>query len=91
MSEPIIEESLLEFPCQFAIKAMGKADLELERLIIEIVRRHADEVNQDIVTTRPSKDGNYLAVTVFIEATSKRQLDAIYQDLTDHPNVLMAL
>jgi putative lipoic acid-binding regulatory protein len=91
MSETIIEETLLEFPCQFAIKAMGKAGLTLEQLIIEIVRRHVDEVNPDIVTTRPSKDGNYLAVTVFIEATSKRQLDAIYQDLTDHPDVLMAL
>jgi len=28
---------------------------------------------------------------VTIEATSKKQLDAIYQDLTDHPLVLMAL
>lgn len=85
------EETLLEFPCQFPIKAMGKSDLELDLLIIEIVRRHVDDVNADAVTTRPSKDGNYIAVTVIIEASSKQQLDAIYQDLTDHPHVLMAL
>lgn len=85
------EETLLEFPCQFPIKAMGKSAHELELLVIEIVRRHVDDVNEDTMTTRPSKDGNYLAVTVIIEATSKRQLDAIYQDLTDHPHVLMAL
>jgi putative lipoic acid-binding regulatory protein len=30
-------------------------------------------------------------VTVMIEATSRAQLDAIYQGLTDHPDVLMAL
>jgi putative lipoic acid-binding regulatory protein len=30
-------------------------------------------------------------VTVTIEASSKKQLDAIYQDLVDHPHVLMAL
>jgi putative lipoic acid-binding regulatory protein len=30
-------------------------------------------------------------VTVVIEATSQAQLDAIYQDLTDSPDVLMAL
>lgn len=84
------EETLLEFPCPFAIKAMGKNNLEFDLLVIEIVRRHVPE-DEKAVTSRPSKDGNYLAVTVLIEATSKRQLDAIYQDLTDHPQVLMAL
>lgn len=83
------EETLLEFPCQFPIKAMGKADLEMDILVVEIIRRHAPEIGA--VTTRPSKDGVYLAVTVIIEASSKPQLDAIYQDLTDHPHVLVAL
>jgi len=85
------EETLFEFPCQFPIKAMGKIDIELDILVIEIIRRHAPDVDHQSVKTRPSKDGNYLAVTVTIEATSKRQLDAIYQDLTDHPHVLVAL
>jgi uncharacterized protein len=84
------DETLLEFPCQFAIKAMGKSDLEFDLLVIEIVRRHIVD-KEKAVTTRPSKDGNYLAVTVLIQATSKQQLDAIYQDLSSHPQVLMAL
>ena len=85
------EETLLEFPCQFPVKAMGRTDLELDLLVIEIIRRHVDNINENAVTTRPSKDGNYIAVTVVIEASSKQQLDAIYQDLTDHPHILMAL
>jgi len=85
------EETLLEFPCRFPIKAMGKIDIELDLLVIEIIRRHAPDIDHQSVKTRLSKDGNYLAVTVIIEATSKRQLDAIYQDLTDHPHVLVAL
>lgn len=84
-------ETLLEFPCQFAIKAMGKNNLEFDLLVIELVRRHAPELHEQALTTRPSKDGNYLAVTVTIQASSKQQLDAIYQDLSDHPQVLMAL
>lgn len=84
------DETLLEFPCQFAIKAMGRSDLEFDLLVIEIVRRHIVE-EEKAVTTRPSKDGNYLAVTVLIQATSKQQLDAIYQELSSHPQVLMAL
>jgi putative lipoic acid-binding regulatory protein len=83
------EETLFEFPCQFPIKAMGKAELELDILVVEIIRRHAPKIGA--VTTRPSKDGVYLAVTVIIEASSKSQQDAIYQDLTDPPHVLVAL
>ncbi|MDP2903631.1 MAG: DUF493 domain-containing protein [Methylovulum sp.] len=85
------EETLFEFPCQFPIKAMGKIDIELDLLVIEIIRRHAPDLDHQSVKTRPSKDGNYLAVTVTIKATGKQQLDAIYQDLTGHPHVLVAL
>jgi putative lipoic acid-binding regulatory protein len=85
------EETLFEFPCEFPIKAMGKADVELHVVVTEIVRRHALDVDEAAVKTRLSKDGNFISVTVTIEATSKKQLDAIYQDLTDHPHVLMSL
>jgi putative lipoic acid-binding regulatory protein len=43
------------------------------------------------VRVRPSSGGKYLSVTVTFEATSKDQLDAIYQDLTDHERILMSL
>lgn len=85
------EGTLLEFPCRFAIKAMGKTSPELDIQIVEIVRRHCPELTEGAVTSRPSKNGNYTAVTVIIEASSKRQLDAIYQELTDHPHILMVL
>jgi len=85
------EETLLEFPCRFPIKVMGKTSSELDLLVVEIVRRHAPDLHEGSVTTRPSKDGNYIAVTILVEASSKQQLDAIYQDLSDHPHVLMAL
>ena len=85
------EDTLLEFPCQFPIKAMGRVDIELDLLVIEIIRRHAPDFDHQSIKTRPSKDGNFLAITITIEATSKKQLDAIYQDLSDHPHVLVAL
>jgi putative lipoic acid-binding regulatory protein len=85
------EETLLEFPCQFPIKAMGKNQQQLDIIVIEIVRRHVPDFSEDAVKTRPSKDGNFIAVTVIIEATSKQQIDSIYMELTDHPDVLFAL
>lgn len=84
-------ESLFEFPCDFPIKAMGKNGADFDAIVVEIVRRHVSDIREGAVTTRPSKAGTYLSVTVMIEATSREQLDAIYQSLTDHPEVLMAL
>jgi putative lipoic acid-binding regulatory protein len=85
------EETFFEFPCSFPVKAMGKTDVELDLLVIEIIGRHVPVISKESVARRASKDGNYLSVTVTIEATSKQQLDAIYQDLYDHPLVLMTL
>lgn len=85
------EESLIEFPCQFPIKAMGKNSPDFDAMVVEIVRRHTDDIIEGDVKTRLSKGGRFSSVTVTIEATSRKQLDAIYQGLTDCPDVLMAL
>ncbi len=85
------EENILIFPCHLPIKAMGRVDIELDLLVLEIIQKHARIVNPSAVKTRASTKGNYLSVTVTIEATSKQQLDAIYHELTAHPAVLAAL
>lgn len=84
-------ETLFEFPCEYAIKAMGKFSNNLEVTVVEIVSRHAPDTHNHKVQTKPSKDGNYISVTVTIQAQNKPQLDAIYQDLVAHPHVLYAI
>ncbi len=79
------------FPCSYAIKAMGVAEPGFDALVIDIIRQHCPEVHAGSVTTRPSRTGRYLAVTVVIEARSRAQLDAIYADLTAHDKVLTRL
>ena len=83
--------SLLEFPCRFPIKAMGKRSGEFEELINTIVLGHATLWPGEEFTTSVSSAGTYVSVTAVIEARSQDQLDAIYQELTDHELVLMAL
>ncbi len=85
------EESLIEFPCHFPVKAMGLACDEFDALVVSIVRKHVDDLPEGAVKNRPSKSGKYTSVTVTFEATNRAQLDAIYQELSDHPLVLMAL
>ena len=83
--------SPLEFPCEFPIKAMGAAEPGFDELVVGIVRRHAPDITEAAVSTRLSRGGRYLAVTVTIRARSRAQLDAIYRALTDHEKVIMAL
>ena len=85
------EVSHLTFPCNFPIKAMGKSSPELDLIVIEIVRRHSPNLGEGALRSRPSKGGNYTAITVMIEAQSRQQLDAIYLDLNRSPHILMTL
>jgi putative lipoic acid-binding regulatory protein len=84
------EASLLSFPCDFPIKAMGEAE-GFDLLVVELVRRHAPNLRENAVETRPSRNGRYVSVTVTIRAESQAQLDAIYQELSACEAVLMAL
>ena len=85
------DDSLFEFPCEFPIKAMGKTDCSLDVTVVEIIRRHAPDISEGRIHTRESSQGNYTAVTVIVTATSREQLDAIYQDLVACEDVIMAL
>lgn len=87
----IPSEGPLQFPCRFPIKAMGRADGDIEAVVIGIVARHAPGFDATAVRLRMSSGGKWLAVTVTIEAESRAQLDSIYQDLTAHESVVWAL
>lgn len=84
-------ESALSFPCDFAIKVFGIRSDEFEINVLSIIRKHVKDLSETAITSRPSKDGKYLALTIAIHADSRQQLDAIYQDLTASPFILMAL
>ena len=80
-----------EFPCEFQIKAMGIDDGAFQEVVIGIIARHCDTIREDSIRTRPSRGGKYVSVSIVIEAHSRKQLDAIYDDLTAHEKVLMRL
>lgn len=85
------QDTLLEFPCNFPIKAMGRAEGDFEALVVTLVRKHAPDLSEGAVKTVDSKGGNFLSVTVTVRATSREQLDNIYRELTACEQVLMAL
>jgi len=85
------QETLLEFPCKFPVKAMGRDESGFENLVTGIVLTHAETYAGEQVTKTPSSSGKYISVTVTIEALSKDQLDRIYRDLSNCEQVLVAL
>lgn len=84
-------EQLLRFPCDFPIKVMGRAGPGFEALVVQIVRRHAPDLGEGAVSSRVSSGGRYLSVTLTVRAEGRAQLDAIYRELSAHPDVLMSL
>jgi len=85
------DDTLLVFPCAFPIKAVGAASDDFESLVVEIVARHAPDMDLGTMRVRGSSGGKWVSVTLTIEATSKAQLDAIYRDLTARAEVVWAL
>jgi len=86
-----MSETLLEFPCNFPLKVMGRKDPEFPQLVVAMVEAHAGPIPENHVRVRDSRDGNFVALTVIVRAQTQAQLDAIYTDLSAHDRVLMVL
>jgi uncharacterized protein len=80
-----------EFPSEFPIKVMGRHDSDLKASTRAIIERHVGALDDARVRTRTSGDGNFLALTYLVVASSREQLDAIYRELTACKSVLVAL
>jgi putative lipoic acid-binding regulatory protein len=91
MSEDAAKESALKFPCDFPIKVMGRAGDGLRERVVEIVDRHVPALSSDAVTSRLSRHGKYESITAVVPATSQRQLDDIYREISACEAVIMAI
>ena len=83
--------SPIEFPCDFTIKIMGKQNDSFNANTHALILKHFPETKATQFTSRPSKDNNYLAITVTVYAQNKAELDALYTDLSKATDVIMAL
>ena len=84
-------ESLIEYPCDFPIKIMGRTEPGFAQSVIEVVTRHAPDFDPTGVEMRVSKKNRYLSLTCTVRARSREQLDEQYRAMCDHPKVLMVL
>jgi putative lipoic acid-binding regulatory protein len=83
--------TLIDFPCDFPLKIMGAHVDDFAQTIASVVIKHAPEFDAATMTLRPSRAGNYLALTCTVRATSQAQLDALYLELSAHSMVKVVL
>jgi putative lipoic acid-binding regulatory protein len=84
-------ETLLEFPCRFSVKAFGASDAGFEQTVYTLVKAHVPELTAADLSSRASSRRNYISVTATFTAKSKAQIDAIYRDLTASDQVVLSL
>lgn len=82
-------ETLIEFPTAFPIKALGRDVPAFREAVLEVIALHAAFDPERDVRVQASSKGNFVSVTVTLQAESQQQLDTIYQSLHDHELVLM--
>lgn len=85
------EESLIEYPCEFPIKVMGRAHPDFAQTLTDVVLQFDPQFDPASVEMRPSSSGNYMGLTFRINATSREQLDSLYQALHGHAMVSVVL
>lgn len=84
-------DRLIDFPCDFPIKVMGRNADGFANAIAAVVLKHAPDFDLSSMELRPSSGRNYLSCTCTIRARSRAQLDALYVELTAHPMVAVVL
>jgi len=85
-----VTETLIEFPADIAVKAMGLNTADFETLISTLVLPH---IKPDPVTftTLPSKEAKYVSVSIRFTAKNIEQLETVYTALKAEPRVLYTL
>ncbi len=84
-------ESVIEFPCEFPIKVMGRANPDFVLRVVRIVRTQVPDFDERQVKTAASRRGRFVSVTVTVTARSQKHLDQVYLALNADDQVVMTL
>ena len=83
-------ETLIEFPADIAVKAMGLNQGDFETLVADLVQPLI-QPQQASLSSLSSKGGKYLSVSVRFTATDLEQLHNIYAALRAESRILYTL
>ena len=73
------------------LKVIGRAEVDMVLLVSRIVAAHVEDQHFHSIKSRPSRNGNYVAVSAMLYLTHKEQVEGIYRDLSLQRDVLWSL
>lgn len=85
------DNTLLEFPCRFPVKVVGRDEPEFHAALEAILAEHVRDRENLALSDRSSREGRFISITVTLNATSREELDALYRALSASEHVIMAL
>lgn len=86
-----MEESLLEFPCEFPIKVVGRSSDDFATHVLTLIEPIVGLLENDTVKHQPSRNGNFVSLTISFVAQNQTQLNRVYETLSASPDVLFTL
>lgn len=86
-----MDTSLIDFPCDFPIKIVGKNTATFQTDIVNIIQQHKVGFDPAQMKVRLSQNQAYCALTVTVHVNNKEMLDQLYHKLTQYPDIQMVL
>lgn len=82
----------IEFPCEnYPIKVIGDSCDTFVEVVMEVLQRHAPDIDPETMTRRDSSNGRFLSIQVHINAQCIEQLEDINRDLRETGLVRMVI
>jgi len=79
------------FPCEIGVKIFINNDSADEVIVREFVIGHLDDKHLRDWRCRESSGGKYIAITALVQAQSREHIDALYEALHAHDQVIMTI
>jgi hypothetical protein len=70
---------------------MGRDTPEFRETARSLVEKHTGPINETAINNALSRNGNFVSITITVDAQNQEQLDDIYRDVSSHDDILMAL
>ncbi len=84
-------ESLLEFPAEVTVKAMGLSSDSFAQTVETLVRQHLEPGADCQVREVQSSKGKYTSVSVTFVARDQAHLEGVYASLNTCPDIVFKL
>lgn len=80
-----------QFPGVFEITAVGNANADLAARIVALLGAIGLQVLDGSLRTRPSREGNYVSITLSFDCPSREKYDAAHEALRADPDIRWTL